>query len=309
MSPSDPTRPRGLAARPAQRGVSAAEAALATPLILTTLAVGYELTTFFLANMRARETAYRVADMMAGDRMVTDTFVVTDPTVFYKAAWELMKPYQWCGSLALVYSGVQYPSAGSPEIVWQYKWPLAAGPACDPGNIAELVAKTATSPLGGVGDAPTWQPTLETNLVLAPDDTVVVTEIHLKSPALIFGLLLNNTGDHWHYAGAAARVRNVRDGTIAPPPPPPPAPPPPPPAPPPPPPRPPAPPPPPPAPPPPPPRPPAPPPPPPAPPLPPPAPVPPPPPPAPPPPPPRPPAPPPPPPAPPPPAPPDSGFG
>src|SRR5262247_1918398 len=212
MSPSDPKRPPGLTARPADRGVSATEAALAAPLILTTLPVGYDLTQFFLADMRARETAYRIADVMAADDGVTATFTVADPTVFYKAAFELAKPYNWCGSLALIFSGVIYntdPAVNRAEVDWQFKWPTGSSATCSPPNIVELQSLIAASNLGNPrpppptstpGDNPNWSAVLESPITMQTNDTVVVTEIFLKSPQLVFGVLLSKTGTYWHYA-------------------------------------------------------------------------------------------------------------
>ncbi|MBM3521790.1 MAG: hypothetical protein FJX57_02440, partial [Alphaproteobacteria bacterium] len=111
-----------------RRGISAVEAALVSPVIIMAAGVGYDLTQYTLAQMRVRETAFRIADLAASDRGVVDFGSLTSPAEIYQAAWQMMRPYNICGVSSFILSSVANADGSGARIAWQEKWDYLYAP-------------------------------------------------------------------------------------------------------------------------------------------------------------------------------------
>ena len=201
----------------ARRGISAVEAALVSPVIIMAAGIGYDLTQYTLAQMRVRETAFRMADMAAADRGVVDFGTLSNPNEMYKAAWQMMRPYNICGVSSFILSGVTNADGRGATIAWQQKWDYVFVPPpvgrCDQGHLnTSLVAG-----LGAIATAPQFRNVLPNQLTVpltvSAQDSVIVAEVVFTNPYLLFPQIFGTMLPATHIAGAAARVRNVEDAT------------------------------------------------------------------------------------------------
>jgi hypothetical protein len=192
-----------------RRAISAVEGALATPVVLLALSVGYDMTSYATAQMRMREVAFRIADFAAADDGLGINGKLTDVAEVYSAARDMMVPYKACALTSIVLSAVSNADGNRATIVWQEKWeyPVKDGSADCPGKAAPSVV----SGLGTVGAVPDFAAVLPNQAVNAmlvkPKDAVIVAEVVFRDVTSVLPDVLAGLLPRSHYGSGAARVR------------------------------------------------------------------------------------------------------
>lgn len=101
---------------PDRRGNVLIEMALLTPILMTLVMTGVELTRYVLIHYKVERTSATIADLAAQMACVTEPGV----TEILKASEHVMEPYDFSEGGSIVVSSIVAPNGGgSPQIAWQ----------------------------------------------------------------------------------------------------------------------------------------------------------------------------------------------
>jgi Flp pilus assembly protein TadG len=193
-----------------RRGLSAVEGAMVAPVILMTIAVGYDLTSYVTTQSRVREVAFRLADYAAADAGLGVTGRLSSVAAVRGAAADMMTPLKTCEVAGIVLSGVTNPSGKGAVITWQEKWhyPTVPGSADCPG----VASTTMTSGLGAIGAAPKFSDVLPNQsiktMTVKPRDSVIVAEIVFRDVRSVLPMVFDAVLPTTQIGAGAARVRS-----------------------------------------------------------------------------------------------------
>lgn len=183
---------------------------MVAPLILMTIAVGYDLTSYATTQNRVREVAFRLADYAAADAGLGVNGRLASVAAVRGAAADMMTPLKICEVAGIVLSGVTNPAGTGSVITWQEKWhyPAAPGSADCPG----VASTTMTSGLGAVGATPKFSAVLPNQSIKAMTvkarDSVVVAEIVFRDVRTVLPMLFEAVLPTTQIGTGAARVRS-----------------------------------------------------------------------------------------------------
>ncbi len=194
----------------ARRAVSAVETALVVPVVLTTLAVGYDLHLFGKTQNRVREIAYRVPDYAAGDEGLANSGTLTSIADVRATARQMFLPFTVCDVFSVVLTGITNPGAAGQKIAWQEKWsyPTPKGG----GDCVGVADSKLVSGLGAVGAAPNYPAVLPNQSVRAMSvrdkDSVVIAEIVHRDVKRLLPRIFDKFLPATHVGTGAARMRS-----------------------------------------------------------------------------------------------------
>lgn len=192
-----------------RRGISAVETALTVPVVLTAIAIGYDLSSFGSTQSRVREVAFRVADFAASDDGLGTKGQLTNVADIRATVRSMLTPYKVCDVASVVLTGVTNPAAKGQTIAWQEKWhyPTPTGG----GDCVGKASADITSSIGTVGKAPDFAAVLPNQSIKAMSvrdkDAVVVAEIVYRDVKAVLPKILVHALPSTHVGSGAARVR------------------------------------------------------------------------------------------------------
>ncbi|MBL8703116.1 MAG: hypothetical protein JNK67_32325 [Alphaproteobacteria bacterium] len=193
-----------------RRGLSAVEGALTIPVVLTAMAVGYDLSTYGTTQSRVREVAFRIADFAASDGGLGINGRLTSVADMRSAARDMLTPLKACDVAGVILSGVTNPNGNAATIAWQEKWhyPSVQGSA----DCVGVASSTMVSGLGAVGQTPKFASVLPNQatraMVVKQKDAVIIAEVVFRDVQSVIPNIFHATLPTTHTAAGAARVRS-----------------------------------------------------------------------------------------------------
>jgi len=152
------------------RGSILIEAAFVFPVLLLLLLGVFEVGSYSLLNLKLQNAAMNVADLSAREEVV-EAAQLSD---LVNSVETIVSPYSFNEDGGVILTGVGADADGNPMVVWQYKAP--------DGMIR-------TSNVGGIGAAAT----LNSNILVQPNDSIVVAEIFYDYQERYLGLVPGQT--------------------------------------------------------------------------------------------------------------------
>ncbi|WP_308911474.1 hypothetical protein [Pseudokordiimonas caeni] len=146
------------------------ETALSIPLYLTLASGTLEASNYLLLHLKMQHTVVAIADLTTRDEKIYES-VVTD---IFEAVPQIMTPYPVAAESKMIISAISEVEGETPSIFWQRE---------GSGTLA------VESTLGEEGD----HITMPHDLVVNPNETVIITEYFYKYEPLIFDVFGETT--------------------------------------------------------------------------------------------------------------------
>lgn len=145
-----------------ERGVTMVEFALVVPLLLAMFMGSVEVTRFILLNQKLSKTADTMADIATQGTTISRTEI--DQMV--AATQDLMVPYTFGVTDAVVFTSVQKTGTNPSTVAWQYPDPASKG---------------KTSRVGSTGG----NATISSSIIMQDKDNVIVAEVFYSYTPLL----------------------------------------------------------------------------------------------------------------------------